>query len=906
VIVQDANGNPVKGLRASDFQITENGRAIRDATVNEAKVGLQLAIVVDASGTINLPGQTKMSRIDEVREALKGLLLSGQWVDSQDRTDWISLIVQEEKGNSVLTIDQDFYPKGWTNDYQFGYNAIYEYDSTRLRPDSSTPLFDVIFKAFSLIGDGPAELAQKGALSAIVVFSDGIDIMSDTQLDDVVKRARAANLPVHTVLLGGSSADDGARNLRRLAVLTGGQTAQYRGISSLDAIYSAVGARRNQYAIRYRMTAAGDHAVQIRASANGMLVSDAAQFKDGLQRATVAVTAPAARTVFERTPNEPTQTISITLNVAWPDGRPRAIAEAWYYLDDTQFSVTRAPFEQFVLTARNLAAGPHSIRAGVRDEFDLRAESVAVPIEIHLLKPLEISFVNPPPAAVIRREARPSWGFWIKTPDIEPRNQVVEIRWQAVDGRKRDVRAVEFLVDGQPYPPLQGSMNMLDWDISRLDSGVHILQARLEDQLGIIAESSPLPVSIIVKPALTIGPVTLLSLAVAVVSLALALYLFIRRPTIITTVAERVVSRVKEITEPFFPKAQPDGKKAVVAELAVEEGDNSYLTPIPIYSGGNIRLGRDPALAKIVFQDRSVSRLHAWVGEEPDGAFRIRDEGSTSGTFVNYSPIPVEGHVLQNNDVIHLGRVRLRFNLAGSKTVPFTPLAPGAPPARTGGESQTAWPRDASSAAQRSALARDSAFPPASATEARHHTAYGAEDASAPELADEIKGATLPYSPASEAQRAEMLDATQPIIIQPPVDEQSRQAVEGEMLAEPGSAPQTNEHESDASEETVPMVPLRPEAQAGSLSGEDTKEKTVPFIIRRPNERGAPPQAEAANAQAAPNNASQSEADAGIAGRTEGRQREGDTVSTAPRRSRSDKSSAREEGSEGYRDPFGQ
>ncbi len=75
-----------------------------------------------------------------------------------------------------------------------------------------------------------------------------------------------------------------------------------------------------------------------------------------------------------------------------------------------------------------------------------------------------------------------------------------------------------------------------------------------------------------------------------------------------------------------------------------------------------LRLGRDAALAEVVFQDRSVSRCHARITEEAEGVFRIYDEGSTSGTWVNFTQVPQgEGQELQPGDVINLGRIQLRF-----------------------------------------------------------------------------------------------------------------------------------------------------------------------------------------------------------------------------------------------------
>jgi pSer/pThr/pTyr-binding forkhead associated (FHA) protein len=102
-----------------------------------------------------------------------------------------------------------------------------------------------------------------------------------------------------------------------------------------------------------------------------------------------------------------------------------------------------------------------------------------------------------------------------------------------------------------------------------------------------------------------------------------------------------------------------------------------------------LTLGRDGAVAETIFHDRSVSRLHARLVQE-DGSYRIFDSGSTSGTWVNYTPIPSgAGHLLQDGDLINLGRVQLRYqrrDLAaagspGPRVALVTPATAAATPA---------------------------------------------------------------------------------------------------------------------------------------------------------------------------------------------------------------------------------
>lgn len=75
-------------------------------------------------------------------------------------------------------------------------------------------------------------------------------------------------------------------------------------------------------------------------------------------------------------------------------------------------------------------------------------------------------------------------------------------------------------------------------------------------------------------------------------------------------------------------------------------------------SGADMRLGRSEDL-DIWINHRSISREHAEIVREEDGAFRILDLGSANGVRVNGEE--VEEAVLEPYDVVKLGRVRLRY-----------------------------------------------------------------------------------------------------------------------------------------------------------------------------------------------------------------------------------------------------
>ena len=71
--------------------------------------------------------------------------------------------------------------------------------------------------------------------------------------------------------------------------------------------------------------------------------------------------------------------------------------------------------------------------------------------------------------------------------------------------------------------------------------------------------------------------------------------------------------------------------------------------------------GRSPKQADLSFDDDiTMSRIHATIVQEGSD-YRIFDEGSTSGTFVNEQRVPDYGIQLIDRDEIRMGAVILRF-----------------------------------------------------------------------------------------------------------------------------------------------------------------------------------------------------------------------------------------------------
>ncbi|MEM7118575.1 MAG: FHA domain-containing protein [Chloroflexota bacterium] len=105
---------------------------------------------------------------------------------------------------------------------------------------------------------------------------------------------------------------------------------------------------------------------------------------------------------------------------------------------------------------------------------------------------------------------------------------------------------------------------------------------------------------------------------------------------------------------------EPSTFPHAIARLEIVEST----TPMPVefpLTAATVRIGRSPMQTDIAFeQDITVSRLHATLALEGN-EYRIYDQGSTSGTWVNEQRVSEYGTQLVDGDDVHLGAVHLRY-----------------------------------------------------------------------------------------------------------------------------------------------------------------------------------------------------------------------------------------------------
>lgn len=243
-----------------------------------------------------------------------------------------------------------------------------------------------------------------------------------------------------------------------------------------------------------------------------------------------------------------------------------------------------------------------------------------------------------------------------------------------LDGQTRSIVAAQLLANGeviQDIPP--ANLGGFDAEINRFAYGDNTLQVAVLDSQGMRATSPPLTLTVNEGPleipaAIAAqrgwgGVINTLLIGVFCLLFALGLGAFAWQ-------RGWLVLRRRERVRPVEPLGAPAGAPAgaapvedvyaIVAYLEVLEATSDTPDYFPLQQYEE-KIGRSPAQSSITFsEDVTVSRLHATLLREGNN-YRIYDNQSTSGTWINDQQVPEYGMQLVDGDEIHLGAVHLRF-----------------------------------------------------------------------------------------------------------------------------------------------------------------------------------------------------------------------------------------------------
>lgn len=251
-----------------------------------------------------------------------------------------------------------------------------------------------------------------------------------------------------------------------------------------------------------------------------------------------------------------------------------------------------------------------------------------------------------------------------------------EVSW--LDGTERAIESAQLIVNGVVVQEIDVTdLDRFTAEISNFNYGPNTVQVAILDEQGLRATSPEITLTVLqgetaVPEDIEAGGFFSTRVLSLVGGCFLILFLLAALILLILAIRRRRASGYEK-PETYTPDArqpQPEAKQSPADKTPAVEGGQSYLeilqsvTRMPPAIALNAiehRIGRNPNKADIVFEnDITISRLHAIIILEGSD-YRIYDEGSTSGTWVNGQPVPEYGSQLFDGDNIQLGDVILRY-----------------------------------------------------------------------------------------------------------------------------------------------------------------------------------------------------------------------------------------------------
>ncbi|MFU8771311.1 MAG: FHA domain-containing protein [Anaerolineales bacterium] len=332
------------------------------------------------------------------------------------------------------------------------------------------------------------------------------------------------------------------------------------------------------------------------------------------------------------------------------------------------------------------SSGLHQIAVHIRTD-EVNVTSPEQEIEIEVLPP-NVAFISP--GQEIKREV--STVEEGETEEITPKQYELEVIIEFPDGHTRPMERSRLFVDEQlAHENTASPFDRFTWDLSEYTSSdTHKIRVEVVDSLGLSGNSLEHSIMVSIVQSQQNNPFTftrnrslLVGLVVLVTGSILLLILVMggRIQPGFSKPSRNGNHRSDPVTQPV--KAKTDRKhtrlpewfnrlswphrrveaEALAMLIRISETEPGKTSPpIPIV-GDELTFGRDPTLATQVLEDPSVETIHARLRLDPDNVYRLYDEKSIAGTWVNFTPISPEGVRLEHGDLIHIGRVGFRFSL---------------------------------------------------------------------------------------------------------------------------------------------------------------------------------------------------------------------------------------------------
>lgn len=379
VDVYDADGVPLRGLKAADVTVYEDGQERPALSLREVEVPLQLVVAVNPGPPLGIRDANGVARFERVVEALR------LWGEAQPQTS--------RDDFSLVSLSGSLISHASLNDWLVSLNAF--------KPDfrNSTPNLQTLAIA---LDTAAAPFAVPGGKRAVLFITPRMDDPNiDNTIVPLIERAVAAKVRVFVWFVDAAQqfVSPSANAFKLLAQQSGGEFFAFSRSETFPSLDDAFAPLRFIYEVKYTsaLNTSGDHTLRFDFKTPASVISSAEEtFRLEIQPPNpIFVTPPLqitrqppAEDPYNAEILEPAQQV-IQIIVEFPDGYPRDLVRTTLYVDGQAAAENiQPPFDTFIWDFSTFTeSGQHQIVVEAEDVLGLKKSSIAIPVNFTVIHP---------------------------------------------------------------------------------------------------------------------------------------------------------------------------------------------------------------------------------------------------------------------------------------------------------------------------------------------------------------------------------------------------------------------------------------------------------------------------------------------------------------------------------------
>lgn len=362
--------------------LRENGLPVINPAMARTPVGVDLAFVLDVNATyLQVDGRDEMSRRDKVADSISRF---AEQFMSPAGLDRVSVIVPDEAGEEAAFLGREIVRPGELLSIIDAYNPV---------PPRLAPLQSMLATAIDQLSAG-----EEGRFRAILLYTDAGRLNQQLDSQTLVEAAQVAHIPIFVAILGADASEDEIANAARLYSPTNGAYVHMPEPEATDLFYDIFRQQGLQIELSYESEERrnGEHELSVSLGN----VRDTARFELTLAPPEVTIVAQqtdvrrAGSAVDTPLPLLQPAILPLTVQIIWPDGRPRRLSELAFRVDGVPqpLSTGLTPDDNglipLIWDISERDAGRYRLEVAVSDMLGFAAVAEPLTVEIEVARPL--------------------------------------------------------------------------------------------------------------------------------------------------------------------------------------------------------------------------------------------------------------------------------------------------------------------------------------------------------------------------------------------------------------------------------------------------------------------------------------------------------------------------------------